>query len=305
LAFSQVRAIAAEASGAPGDAGPSGRAAPPTGAGVEGQPPAVEQTPTEPGRRLRVDEMPAIEVVGRRPSELREEDLVGPYGQPRWTAHRRFPTTRIYVIPPWQVDVEYWLRTKVPRDGSTEFEHRQEVEIGLPYRFQFDFYLIETHEDGSDTTFIDQSFELRYAFADWDKIPFNPTAYFEYIHRTQDRPEKIEVKLLFGDELATRWHWGMNFIWEQDLGGARETVVEWTPAISYTIIDEVLSVGAEGKFEVAAEKPNRNKYVENLRLGPSIQWRPFKQLHIDIAPLFGLNEDSRKADIFFVAGWEF
>jgi hypothetical protein len=257
------------------------------------------------GPRLRVDEMPAVEVVGRPAPELREEDRVGENEQPRWTAHRRFPSTRIYVIPPWQVDVEYWLRAKVERDGPNTYEHRQEIEIGLPYRFQFDFYLIETHEDGSDEVFVDQSFELRYAFAKWGRIPFNPTTYFEWIHREGNRPEKFELKLLLGDELAPRWHWGTNFIWEQELGGARETVVEWTPAISYTILDEVLSVGAEGKLEVASEEPRRNRYVENLRLGPSLQWRPLRRLHVDVAPLFGLNSDSRLGDLFLVAGWEF
>lgn len=260
---------------------------------------------TSPFDRVRVDEMPAVDVVGHRPSGLREEDRVGPNEQPRWTAHRRFPTTRVYVIPPWQVDVEYWLRTKIPRDGRSEFEHRQEIEIGLPYRLQFDYYLIESHEVGGEV-YVDQSFELRYAFAKWGRIFGNPTAYFEWIHQTgDDRPEKFEVKLLFGDELAPRWHWGNNFIWEQEAGGARETVVEWTPAISYTVIDEVLSVGAEGKLEIAAAKPNRNEYQENLRLGPSLQWRPFKRLHIDLAPLFGFTDDSRKADIYFIAGWEF
>jgi hypothetical protein len=256
--------------------------------------------------RLLVDEMPAVEVVGRRPPELREDELIGPNEQPRWTAHRRFPTTRIYVRPPWEVDVEYWLRTKVPRgDGPVEFEHRQELELGLPYRFQFDFYLIETHDTDSGRVFNDQSFELRYAFAKWDAIIGNPTMYFEYIHREADRPEKFELKLLLGGGLAPRWHWGTNFIWEQELGGVRETVAEWTPALSYTVIDEVLSVGAEGKLEVASEKPHRNKFVENLRLGPSVQWRPFKRLHVDLAPLFGFTSDSRKADIYFVAGWEF
>jgi hypothetical protein len=268
------------------------------------RPPAASEE--SPHQRLRVDELPAIDVVGHRPSGLREEDRVGPNEQPRWTAHRRFPTTRIYVLPPWQVDVEYWLRTKIPRDGKSEFEHRQEIEIGLPWRFQFDYYLIESHEVDGDEVHVDHSFELRWAFAKWGRLFGNPTMYFEWIHQSgDDRPEKWELKLLLGDELAPRWHWGHNFIWEQEAGGARERVLEWTPAISYTVIDEVLSVGAEGKFEIASEEPDRDHYSENVRLGPSVQWRPFKRLHIDLAPLFGFTENSRKADIYLVAGWEF
>lgn len=265
----------------------------------------VPVTTDEGGRRLRVDEMPAIDVVGHRESGLREEDLVGENEQPRWTAHRRFPTTRVYVIPAWQVDTEYWLRTKVERDGSVEFEHRQEIEIGLPYRFQFDFYQIETHEKDSGDLLLSQAFELRYAFAKWGRLPGNPTTYFEWIHTEGHNPESFELKILFGDEFAPRWHWGANFIWEQELGGARETVAEWTPAVSYTIIDEVLSLGIEGKLEAASEEPHRDHYTENVRLGPSVQWRPFKRLHVDFAPLFGLTENSREADMYLIAGWEF
>ena len=39
-------------------------------------------------------------VTGQQVSDLREEDRIGPYGQPEWTAHRRFPFTRVYVRPP-------------------------------------------------------------------------------------------------------------------------------------------------------------------------------------------------------------
>jgi hypothetical protein len=254
------------------------------------------------GRRLSY-ELPAVEVVGEPMPTLREEERIGEYEQPRWTAHRRFPTTRIYVIPKGQVDVEYWLRVKNPRGGKPVYEHRQEIEIGLPYRFQFDFYLIETHE-GSGRTFVDQSFELRYAFAKWGSIPGNPTVYYEFIHR-DDRPEKFELKFLFGDEFAPRWHWGTNLIWESELGDAREQVVEWTPAVSYTVVDEVLSVGVEGKFEIASERPHTNKWHENLRLGPSLQWRPIPRMHINVAPLVGLNSDSSYADTYFIVGWEF
>ena len=36
-------------------------------------------------------------VVPPEPGTLHEEERIGSYGQPRWTAHRRFPTTRVYV----------------------------------------------------------------------------------------------------------------------------------------------------------------------------------------------------------------
>src|SRR5438270_7655409 len=38
-------------------------------------------------------ELPAVRVVGEKPGELREEDRIGAYEQPRWTADRRFTGT--------------------------------------------------------------------------------------------------------------------------------------------------------------------------------------------------------------------
>ena len=41
--------------------------------------------------RMSSYEMPAVEVVGEKLPELREEDKIGPYAQPRWTARRFTP----------------------------------------------------------------------------------------------------------------------------------------------------------------------------------------------------------------------
>src|SRR5262245_26788105 len=77
----------------------------------------ASKAPTE---RLRSFELPPVKVVGEHPSDLREEDRVGTYAQPRWTATRRFPNTRIYVIPENQIEVEFWSRPTFTRDGQTE-----------------------------------------------------------------------------------------------------------------------------------------------------------------------------------------
>src|SRR5207244_1600322 len=59
-------------------------------------PPPAPGGPVQPGR-VRTYDLPAVTVSGARASDLREEDRVGTYGQPRWTATRRFPNTRVYV----------------------------------------------------------------------------------------------------------------------------------------------------------------------------------------------------------------
>ena len=54
-----------------------------------------------------------------------------------------------------------------------------ECEMGLPYRTNIAIESDIQHYDGitQDSTV---SFELRHAFADWDKIWLNPTVFAEY-----------------------------------------------------------------------------------------------------------------------------
>jgi hypothetical protein len=61
----------------------------------------------------------------------------------------------------------------------------------------------------------------------------------------EDRPDKIEGRLLFGDELAPRWHWGVNLNGEFETGGEREYEYQISGGLSYTVVDEKFQVGVE------------------------------------------------------------
>ena len=102
---------------------------------------------TAPGR-LRSWELPPITVTGQTNAGLREDEFVGSYGQPRWTTQRRFPRVRVYVLPEEEREFEYWTRVDVPKEGPCEVQHFFEFEMGLPYRLQFDTYLVVRNEDG-------------------------------------------------------------------------------------------------------------------------------------------------------------
>ena len=244
--------------------------------------------------------LPPVTVEGQKPSSLREEERIGSYNQPRWTAHRRFPSTRIYVRPEGEIELEWWSRTKVKREtGETEQIHEFEVEFGLPLRFQLDLYLV-TKKTNRGPYEVDQAVELRWAIADWGVIPLNPTLYFEY-----KLSGLFELKVLLGDEIAEGLHFGVNLVWEQGVYDERETVLEITGGLSYTLLDEEISIGIEFKFEVASVHSNRDFWEENLRIGPTIQLHPLEAMHIDIAPLFGITARSRLLDMFIVVGWEF
>jgi hypothetical protein len=268
------------------------------------QRPPEQETPQEQEWGVNSWEMPPTIVRAFREGQLREEDRIGSYGQPRWTAKRLFPTTRIYVVPEGKIEFEYWTRAKVPQEGQTTVETQYEVEIGLPHRFQVDLYHV-TSKTGSEgeLDIAEQKYELRYAFADWGKLWMNPTAYIEYVSRDAE-PDKLEYKLLLGDELAEGWHFGTNLVLEHELDGAGENEYELTTGLARTIVDEKLSLGAEMKAALVDVHADRGEYEESLEIGPSMQWRPLPQMHVDFAPLIGIGSDSRAADIFLVVGWE-
>jgi hypothetical protein len=60
---------------------------------------------------------------------LREEELIGAYQQPRWTAKRRFPTTRIYVRPAGTFQFEWWHETKLSLKDADDVRHRSLFEV--------------------------------------------------------------------------------------------------------------------------------------------------------------------------------
>lgn len=246
-------------------------------------------------------------VTGQRVqvSEYREEDLVGPYRQPEWTKFRRFPTTRVYVQPAGHIGVEFWMRPTLPRHGPAEIQTQYEIEFGLPGRFQLDIYLVreEVGNDGPASS-DGQKLEVRWALADWDEIPWNPTIYVE-VESNDSVADVLETKLLFGDELAPSWHWGANLVFERQLGGDLENNHELTFGLSHTLEDQRLSLGGELKTQFVNSHADRNEFDEVLLLGPSLQYRPTANMHMDFATLVGIGHDSPEAQGFFVIGYEF
>jgi hypothetical protein len=269
------------------------------------KPPPEEEGSSEQGARLRSFELPPILIEADRLGELREEDRIGSYGQPRWTATRRFPTTRVYVVPEGKVEFEYWTRIKTPRDGPSTVETQYELEFGLPNRFMLDLYWVaeKTGSEG-ETDIAEQKIELRYALADWGKLWGNPTLYAEYVS-VNGGADVIESKLLLGDEITTAWHWGSNLVWEREIGDSLANNFELTGGVSRTISDEKFSLGAEFKLEFENEHSDRDSFTDTFEIGPSLQYRPMPGFHLDFAPLVGIGPNSRKSDIYFVFGYEF
>ena len=267
--------------------------------------PGAEPATNAPPGRLRTWELPPITVNGATNSGLHEEELIGPAAQPRWTTQRRFPRVRIYTVPEGEQEFEYWTRVDVPKHGAYTVQHYFEFEMGLPYRLQADAYLVMRNQDGGfdGHTYYDGQFELRYAFADWGELPGNPTAYIEYLLR-EALADKVEAKLLIGDELVPRWHWGVNFVYEGETSQACENEYSATAGLSYTVVDECFSIGAEAEDAFADTGNARGHFAASTFVGPSVQYRPSASTHIDLTPLVGVR-GQQAAKIFLNAGWEF
>lgn len=256
-------------------------------------------------------DMPALTVDGTV-SHVHEAQRIGDYGQPRWTARRLFAETRVYVIPEGQFEFEYWLVVEGPQRknkdaGDTTVKQLYEAEMGLPYRFQIDLYQQYVKKGSDGVNQLDSTkFEVRWAFADWDVIPTNPTAYVEWA-QAADGYDSIEGKLLLADEASDRLHWGVNLVWEEETGGARARSQEITSGQSYAVIDSKFAIGLEEKlaFVNEIEEGERTPYETELLIGPSIQIRPQPQMHINVAWLVGLTQNSPTSKMTAVLGWEF
>ncbi|HAM71613.1 MAG TPA: hypothetical protein DCM86_08230 [Verrucomicrobiales bacterium] len=246
------------------------------------------------------------EVITYGPA-LTEEMPVGGTQRPEWTSARRFTGTRVYLQKePWEGGAESWWRLKHHRDGSLSHRLLEEVEIGLPGRVQLDLYNdIEGDQRGK---FHYQSFntEVRWAPADWGRIWGNPTFYGEYKFADHHwGPDVYEFKLLLGDQFGKRWHYGINFVWEAETGHDREQEFQIPAGLSYTVIDRKLSIGVESLYDRDTVKGERGSPAHQFNVGPSIQFRPFPRLHVDLSCMFGVNRRSDHQIAFLIVGYDF
>lgn len=107
-------------------------------------------------------------------------ELPSAYGAPPAFSRTRFaPTTTAYVLPPGAVLAATIYEGNFFKHGKPDHQFTQEVEVGLPYRFglaaEFSF---EDFDDEFQSKTV--SLEARYALANWNKIPLNPTLFVEY-----------------------------------------------------------------------------------------------------------------------------
>ena len=200
--------------------------------------------------------------------------------------------------------------------------------MGLPYRFNVAAESgFERFNGGGGAQTV--SLEARWALADWNKIPLNPTIFAEYKfgvgtirheevppppgggEEEESGPPKVpdayEVRLLLAQEFFERVEWAMNWFFEKENTGDRGREWGFSQAVMTPILlpEERLKVGIEMEYRNITTKDTRGDPVNSFTIGPTVAWKPTSSTRLDISPLFGCTHDSPVADVFVAFSWLF
>lgn len=254
------------------------------------------------------------------------EEVPSAYGAPPGLSRSRFSNlTNAYVLPPWAFFFGEIYEGDAFRHGPPDHLFTQEVEMGLPYRFGLAAETTFERFDGGGGPST-ASIEARYAFADWNKIPLNPTIFAEYKFGTgpirheegkppseggggeeeeggpPEKPDAYEVRLLLAQDFGERLEWAMNGFFEQEIQGDRGR--EWgfaqSALVPILLPNERLKTGVEMQYRNFTMKDTRDDPQHSFVIGPTLAWKPTKQTRIDISPLFGCTDDSPRVQAFAV-----
>ncbi|PZR72475.1 MAG: hypothetical protein DLM73_13255 [Chthoniobacterales bacterium] len=261
---------------------------------------------------------------------VRGEEVPSAYGAPPSFSRNRFSNlTNSYVLPPGAVYVGLIYQGNAQSFNRPDHFLTQEIELGLPNRFGV---AIENGIENfrgrtQERTF---SIEGRYALADWNKIPLNPTFFVEYKFGTGDilhdegppaplekgeaqaflnehkpLPDAYEVRLLLAQDFDNHVEWAANFFYEQEIGGDRGREAGFAQAVMIPVClpHERLKVGVEMQFteftDVGIREENQTPSYRVV-IGPTIAWKPSKNTRLDISPLFGVTHDAPRASVYVV-----
>jgi hypothetical protein len=236
------------------------------------------------------------------------DELPSAYGAPGSFSRSRFSAiTNAYVLPPGGVFAALIYQGDVFSDKADKHKFSQEIEIGLPYRFGV---AIENKIESQDSETVNKSvnFEARWALADWDKIPLNPTLFAEYKVGTEaDRVDAYEFRLLFSEEIAKGVGWALNPFLENETSGdrAREWGFAQSVQVPVLLPHERFKVGVEMQYKNKTKKHSRGEPEQSFTIGPSFSYKPSARMRFDVAPLIGATEDAPDFQVFAVFSYVF
>ena len=264
---------------------------------------------------------------GVSPVVVTGEEVPRAYGAPPAFSRSRFSNlTNAYVLPPWAVYTGLIYQGDALHFNRPDHMFTQEVEVGLPCRFGVAVEnSIETFRGNSQERSF--SIEARYALADWNKIPLNPTLFAEwkfglgdilhdegppaplakgeaqdFIDERNPLPDAFELRLLLSQDFSEEVEWALNAFFEQEVTGDRGREYGFAQSVTIPILlpEERLKAGIEMQLTLFTDKGIRDMPSSRFVVGPTIAWKPTRNTRIDVSPLFGLTSDSPRASVFVV-----
>src|ERR1051326_9060585 len=212
------------------------------------------------------------------------EEVPSAYGAPPGLSRSRLSiTVNAYVLPPWSFFFGELYEGQGFRHGPPDHLFTQEVEMGLPYRFNIAAEAgFERFDGGGGAQTV--SLEARWALADWNKIPLNPTLFAEYKfgvgtirheevppppgggeEEEESGPPKVpdayELRLLLAQDFFERIEWAMNWFFEKENTGDRGREWGFSQAALTPILlhNENLKVEIEMEYRNTKTKDTRGK----------------------------------------------
>src|SRR5438046_1844636 len=260
------------------------------------------------------------------------EEVPSAYGAPPGFSRARFSNAvSAYVLPPWAFFFGELFEGQGFRHGPPDYLFTQEVEMGLPYRFNVAAEAqFERFDGGGGAQTV--SLEARWALADWNKIPLNPTIFAEYkfgvgIIRHEEVPppagggeeeeeeeggppkvpDAYEVRLLLAQDFGEHVEWAMNWFFEKENTGDRGREWGFSQALMTPVLlpNERLKIGIEMEYRNLTVKDTRGDPLHSFTIGPTVAWKPTTQTRLDISPLFGCTAGAPVADVFVAFSWLF
>jgi hypothetical protein len=179
--------------------------------------------------------------------------------------------------------------------------------MGLPARFTVGIQNQVEHFGGETR---DRSFtlEARYALANWNKLPLNPTISAEYrFGLGKALPDSGELALLVSHDFPHLVEWAMNIFVDREFGGRRSTSAGFAQSIEVPVLlpEEKLELGLEMLYRDGGETAGSKGQTKGLAIGPTLAWRPTKSARFDLSPLIGCSDHTPALQVFAVFSFSF
>ena len=239
---------------------------------------------------------------------VQAEELPSAYGAPPDLSHGRISTlTKSYVLSPFSFELEAGYEGDIFRHGLPAQLFRQEIEMGLPARFTVGVQNELEHFAGETRN---RSFTLqaRYALANWNKLPLNPTISAEYSFGLSNAlPDSGDLALLISRDFPNLIEWAMNIFVDREFSGRQSMSAGFAQSVEVPVLlpEEKLEVGLEMQYRSGGEPIGSIESPRGFAIGPTLAWRPTKKVRFDVSPLIGCRDHTPAVEVFAIFSFSF